>query len=91
MRKRVLLAMRPRFRCRCWGRPANKPVTVLALPGRRPKHQTGQGATLAVPDDVLQVLAHRAAKTQIMKLAQRRPHPSALGGLRTDLADGQRP
>src|ERR1019366_6020247 len=69
--------------------PADKPVPVLALPSRCPKDQTGQEATLAVPHDVLQVLADRSAKTQIMKLTQRRFYPGTLGGLGTHLTNGQ--
>ena len=52
------------------GGPADKPVPVLTLPGRRPENQASQGTLLPIPHDVLQVLSHRPAKAQIMKLGQ---------------------
>ena len=71
------------------GRPADKLVPVLTLPGRRAEHQAGQGSALVVARHVLQVLADRTAKTQIVKPAQRGPDPGTLRGLRTYLAQAQ--
>ena len=75
MRKRVLLATQRQVLLPLLGRPTDKPVPVLALPGRRSEHQASQGATLTIADNILQVLSHRPAKTQIMKAGQRRFDP----------------
>ena len=72
------------------GAPTDIPVPVLALPGRGLEPQACQRSVLAITQDILKVLPHRTAKTQVMELAERLLDPSAFGGLSADLLEAQR-
>src|ERR1035437_5104430 len=48
------------------GIPADIPVPVSALPGRRAKEHARHRTSLVIDDEVLEVLPHRTAVTQVM-------------------------
>ena len=71
-------------------RPTDELVARLTLPSRRCEHQASQGTALSVAHDIVQVLSHRAAKTQIVKPGQRFFDPSPWSGLAADFLHTQR-
>ena len=71
-------------------RPADKPIPVLALPGRRSEHQASQGAmSLTIAHHVLQVLSHRALEPQIVMSPQGLLHPGSPRRLPAHFLDPQ--
>jgi hypothetical protein len=50
--------------------PPDVTIPIGALPGRRPKEQAGQRMTLAIANQILEILADRAAVPQIMVMME---------------------
>ena len=71
------------------GIPADIPVPVGTLPGRRAKERGSQEPTLVVADQVLQVLPHGTAVTQVVVLAEQtfQPRAQVPVGAGADLTD----
>ena len=71
--------------------PPDIPIPIGTLPGRSAKEQAGQGAAMAIANQILQILPDRTAMPQIMIMMEQALKPSSLmepGGT-ADFGDDQ--
>src|SRR5262249_28214838 len=81
----IVISREPEVRFPLSGSPADKPISIPALPGRGTKQQAGQQPTLAIDHQILQVLSHRATRAEIVELRQRRGQFLPTRAIGTDL------
>lgn len=73
--------------------PPEVMIALGALPSGRPKEQTSQWMALAIANEVLEVLTHGTAVTQVMVVVKQARKECSLTGLRrsADFGDDQGP
>ena len=89
--KSLIIGDQREIPCARFRAPADEAVAVVALPRRRAKQHGGQHATRTLPDQILCVLAYRAAVAQIMEFGQGGGQHFPPCGVAADLVDFQRP